>query len=53
VSDVALAVAVAVVQVLGTHFAATTHHQANRRPLDLLAYVLLVAGPVALVVRRR
>lgn len=49
--DLALALAVGVVQVLGTHGAA--QGQPEREPLDALAYVLLAAGPVALTARRR
>jgi signal transduction histidine kinase len=49
--DLAVALAVAVVQVLGTHAAA--QGQPEREPLDALAYILLAAGPVALLARRR
>jgi signal transduction histidine kinase len=49
--DLAVALAVAVVQVLGTRAAA--QGQPGREPLDALAYILLAAGPVALLVRRR
>ena len=49
--DVLLAVAAAVVQVGGTYAAGL--HQPERRSLDVLGVVLLVAGPVALVARRR
>jgi signal transduction histidine kinase len=49
--DLAVALAVAVVQVLGTRAAA--QGQPEREPLDALAYILLAAGPVALSVRRR
>jgi signal transduction histidine kinase len=42
---------VGVVQVVGTYFAA--EDQPDRRSLDLLAYLLLVAGPVLLLGRRR
>jgi signal transduction histidine kinase len=48
--DVVLALAVAVVQVLGTTGAAQGQHE--REPLDALAYLLLAAGPAALLVRR-
>jgi len=49
--DVVVALAVAFVQILGTFGAA--HSQPEREPLDALAYALLAAGPVALVLRRR
>ncbi len=49
--DVALALLVGVVQVVGTYFAGL--HQGGRRPLDALVLGLLCAGPVALTVRRR
>ena len=49
--DVALAMAVAVVQVGGTYLAG--RHQTDREPFDVIAGLLLVAGPAALVVRRR
>jgi signal transduction histidine kinase len=48
--DVALALAVAVVQIAGTTGAAQGQHE--REPLDALAYLLLAAGPAALLVRR-
>ena len=44
-------IAVAVVQVAGTVFAAA--RQPDHRPLDVLAFVLLLAGPAALALRRR
>jgi len=44
-------IAVAVVQVVGTVFAAA--RQPDHRPLDVLAFVLLLAGPAALSLRRR
>lgn len=50
-SRVALPVVVAVIQMMGTSFAAG--HGPSRRPLDLLAVVLLLAGPAGLTVRRR
>jgi signal transduction histidine kinase len=50
-TDVALALAAAVVQVGGTYLAG--RHQADREPFDVLAGLLLAAGPAALVVRRR
>jgi signal transduction histidine kinase len=50
-TDVAIAVVVGVVQVGLTTLAAS--NQPARRPLDLLAYVLLAAGPLALLFRRR
>jgi len=46
-----IAIGVALIQVLGTAFAAS--HQAGARPLDALALVLLLAGPAALLLRRR
>jgi signal transduction histidine kinase len=49
--DVALAVAVAVVQIVGTYGAA--HGQTDSEPLDALAYILLAAGPLSLIARRR
>lgn len=49
--DVALAGAIAVVQVAGTYLAG--RHQVEREPFDTLAGVLLAAGPAALIVRRR
>jgi signal transduction histidine kinase len=50
-TDVAVAVLVGVVQLALTTLAA--HRQPDRHSLDLLAYLLLVAGPVALVWRWR
>jgi len=41
----------AVIQVMGTLFAAA--RQPDHRPLDLLAFVLLLLGPAALSLRRR
>ena len=49
--DFAVTLAVAVVQILGTYGAA--HGQPERKPLDDLAYILLAAGPIALILRRR
>src|SRR2546421_4096001 len=49
--DVGLALAVAAVQTAGTVLAA--HHQADRRAFDVLAVMLLIAGPVMLAFRRR
>ncbi len=46
-----LPVAVAIVQVVGTSFAA--HKQPAARSLDALGVLLLVAGPAALALRRR
>lgn len=46
-----IAVSVALVQVVGTVFAAS--RQDGARPLDALAFVLLLAGPAALLLRRR
>jgi signal transduction histidine kinase len=48
--DIAIALAVAIVQVLGSFGAAQGQHE--REPLDPLAYLLLAAGPAALLVRR-
>jgi signal transduction histidine kinase len=50
-SDVAVALAVGVAQVVFTSFSA--EGQTDRRSLDAVAYALLVAGPVALLARRR
>jgi signal transduction histidine kinase len=50
-ADVALALAVGAVQIVPTYFMG--RHQPGSRSLDLLGFVLLGAGPVALVVRRR
>ncbi len=49
--DVGIVVAVGAIQVLGTLLAA--HHQSGRRPLDALGFVLLAAGALALLPRRR
>jgi signal transduction histidine kinase len=49
--DVALAAGIAVVQVAGTYLAG--RHQVEREPFDVLAGVLLAAGPAALIARRR
>jgi signal transduction histidine kinase len=49
--DVPLALGLAIIQIVGTHFA--SHRQIPRRPLDLAGYLLLLAGPAALVVRHR
>ncbi|BAS13545.1 sensor histidine kinase YxjM [Arthrobacter sp. Hiyo8] len=46
-----IVIAVALIQVLGTVFSAS--HQATLRPLDPLAFILLLAGPVALAFRTR
>ena len=48
-SRLALPAVVAVIQVMGT--TAADGHSPSRRALDLLAYVLLLAGPAALTVR--
>ena len=50
-TDVAVAALVAVAQLGLTTLAA--HRQPDRQALDLLAYLLLAAGPVALLWRRR
>lgn len=44
-----IVIAVALIQVLGTVFSAS--HQTALRPLDPLAFILLLAGPVALAFR--
>lgn len=49
--DAALALGVAAVQIVFTHFAGLEQPEAKR--MDVVAYVLLAAGPAALVVRRR
>ena len=49
--DVVIAVLAGLVQVGGTALAA--RHQAGARTLDVLGYLLLAAGPAALVARRR
>ncbi|MHA7166996.1 sensor histidine kinase [Arthrobacter bambusae] len=46
-----IVIAVALIQVLGTVFSAS--HQAALRPLDPLAFILLLAGPAALAFRTR
>ncbi|WP_051423120.1 sensor histidine kinase [Arthrobacter sp. MA-N2] len=46
-----IVIAVALIQVLGTVFSA--NHQATLRPLDPLAFMLLLAGPAALAFRTR
>jgi signal transduction histidine kinase len=50
-SDVAVAVVVAAIQVVGTVFA--SEGQVERRALDALAVALLLAGPAALLGRHR
>lgn len=50
-ADVVPAAVIGVIQLVGTHFA--SQGQPDRKPLDLLAVVLLVAGPAALLGRRR
>jgi signal transduction histidine kinase len=49
--DVAIVLAVGLVQIAGTHFAGT--RQPGRTPLDLAGYALLSIGVIALVARRR
>jgi signal transduction histidine kinase len=49
--DLAIAFGVGVLQVLGTYGAGQGQHE--REPLDALAFILLAAGPVALIARRR
>ena len=46
-----IVIAAALIQVLGTVFSAS--HQAGPRPLDPLAFLLLLAGPAALAFRTR
>jgi signal transduction histidine kinase len=48
--DATLALAVGVIQIVATTFAA--ERQSGREPLDILGYALLAAGPVALLARR-
>src|SRR5215218_1443606 len=50
-ADAAIAFVAGAIQLVGTHFAA--HDQTDRASLDALAYVLLAAGPAALLFRRR
>ncbi len=50
-SDVAVALMVGAVQLIGTGFAA--QGQPERAPLDALGFLLLAAGPLALVARHR
>jgi signal transduction histidine kinase len=49
--DVAVAAGIALIQVVGTALAG--RHQVDRDSFDLLAGLLLAAGPASLVVRRR
>jgi len=49
--DLAIALVIGVVQLVGTSFAA--HNQPTQRPLDALGYALLAAGPAATLARRR
>ena len=50
-ADALIAVVAGAIQLVGTYFAG--RNQADRTSLDALAYALLAAGPVALLVRRR
>lgn len=50
-ADVALALALGVIQVVGTYFVG--QHQPGRRSMDLIGFALLAAGPAALILRRR
>jgi signal transduction histidine kinase len=50
-ADAEIAVVVGVLQIAGTIFA--SRHQTGRSSLDVLAYTLLAAGPLALLWRRR
>ena len=52
-SDVRVAVAVGAVQLVFTTLASAHHREPGRYPIDALAVVLLLAGPAALVFRRR
>jgi signal transduction histidine kinase len=45
------ALLVAFIQIVGTTFAA--HNQPDARPLNAIGYALLIAGPVAMLFRRR
>src|SRR5207302_7331032 len=51
--DVLTAVIIAVIQVAGTFGAAHQHEGRSFQGLDAVAIVLLLAGPVALLLRRR
>ncbi|HEV2922293.1 MAG TPA: histidine kinase, partial [Actinomycetota bacterium] len=53
VVDVLLVVGIAVVQVLGSAFSEGFARSPDWRPLDGWAYLLLVVGPAALLLRRR
>jgi signal transduction histidine kinase len=50
-ADLAVTLVVGVIQILGTHLAA--QGQPERKSLDAIAYLLLAAGPIALMFRRR
>jgi signal transduction histidine kinase len=50
-ADVVIAVVAGAIQVGGTYFA--SRHQTGHASLDAVAYALLLAGPVALLARRR
>ncbi len=50
-ADAGIAVVVGVLQIVGTYVA--SRGQTDRASMDALAYALLAAGPVALLVRRR
>jgi len=50
-STVGIAVVVALVQLVGTHFAGL--RQPDRHALDAIGYALLLAGPALLLLRRR
>ncbi len=47
----AISLAVAAVTIVGTHFASAG--QPDARPLDWLAWALVLVGPVALLLHRR
>src|SRR4029453_11024074 len=50
-ADAVIAFVAGVIQLVGTYFAAGS--QTDRASMNALAYALLAAGPVALLVRRR
>jgi signal transduction histidine kinase len=50
-ADAVIAFVAGAIQLVGTHFAA--RNQTDHASLDAIAYVLLAAGPVALLARRR
>src|SRR5437764_4127381 len=52
-ADLRVVVLVGLVQVVGTYLAGSHHHQTGRKAFDALAFLLLAAGPLALMARRR